>query len=67
MCFILSINITKTQRDRYEVSDPPVSMDGLHGPSDIGQSGLRNPLGGGPLFVSFTNMVLVLLLGVLCS
>ena len=52
---------------RYEVSDPPVSMDGLHGPSDIGQSGFRNPLGGGPIFVSFTNMGLVLLLGVLCS
>jgi len=52
---------------RYEVSDPPVSMDGLHDPSDIGQSGFRNPLGGGPIFVSFTNMGLVLLLGVLCS
>ena len=52
---------------RYEVSDPPVSMDGLHDPSDIGQSGFRNPLGGGPIFVSSTNMGLVLLLGVLCS
>mgnify|MGYP001173747143 CR=1 FL=1 len=29
---------------RYEVSDPPVSLDGLHDPSDIGQSGFRNPL-----------------------
>jgi len=52
---------------RYEVSDPPVPMDGLHDPSDIGLSGFRNPLGGGPIFVSFTNMGLVLLLGVLCS
>ena len=52
---------------RYEVSDPPVSMDGLHGPSEIGQSGFRNPLGRGSIFVSFTNMGLVLLLGVLCS
>ena len=52
---------------RYEVSDPPVPMDGLHDPSDIGQGGFRNPLGGGPIFVSFTNMGLVLLLGVLCS
>ena len=50
--------------NRYEVSDPPVSVDGLHGPSDIGQSGFRNPLGGGPIFVSFANMGLVLLLGV---
>ena len=52
---------------RYEVSDPPVSMDGLHDTSDIGQSGFRNPLGGGPIFVSLTNMGLVLLPGVLCS
>ena len=52
---------------RYKVSDPPIFSGGLHDPSDIGQSGFRNPLGGGPIFMSFTNMGLVLLLGVLCS
>ena len=62
-----SQSIRYTEDIRYEVSDPPVSMDGLHDPSDICQSGFRKPLGGGPIFVSPTNMGLVLLLGVLCS
>ena len=52
---------------RYEVSDPPMYSGGLHDPSDIGRSGFRNPLGVGPISVSYTNMGLVLLLGVFCS
>uniref|UniRef100_A0A7S2BW32 Uncharacterized protein n=1 Tax=Octactis speculum TaxID=3111310 RepID=A0A7S2BW32_9STRA len=52
---------------RYEVFDPPIFSGGLHDPSDIGRNGFRNALSAVPIFVSYTNMGLVLLLGVFCS
>ena len=51
---------------RYETFDPRMSSSESYEPSDMDQSGFRNPLGTSPTFVVYTKLGPVELVGVFC-